>query len=973
MSDPLEIRLLGPFEVIAGGRRLDIPGSRRQALLAILALAHGRVVAVDDLVDAVWGADLPAAPRNAVQHHVARLRAALGREALGGSGDGYALRHAAVDALVFEELLASAVTARRDGDPRAASADAAAALALWRGAPLQGLTDGAWFAAEARRLDALQVDALEERFDAALALGEHREVGPKLRAALDENPYRERLWGQLMLALYRSGRQADALDAFHEARRVLSEGLGLEAGPELRSLQDAILAQDPAIAAAPVVPIRRGNLPAPTTSFVGREAELDAVAALLAEHRVVTLIGPPGVGKSRTAMEAVRPLQDDVRDGIWFIDLARAAEPPDVTRLLARTVDARSGDHLDRAVERLRDAEAILVFDACERVLAEVSRVVEEVLRGCPGVRLLATSREVLHVTGEVRVPVEPLPVAGVDGGDDREAPAVGLFLERARAARPSFTLDAETAGAAVTIVRRLDGLPLAIELAAARVNVVGLAELLSLVERRLGLLPEQPASGPGAALRTLVEWSYELLPADEKTLLHQVAVHRGSASLPSLVHVGASHGLDEGTVTYLLEALVDKSIISVSFPEGGARYTVLDTVREYALDRLRERGELTAARRAHAAYFTTLAEAARADLRAAGWLASMRGLELDNDNFWAALTFAREAGDPAIAMRLAAPLGWYFALAERVSEGRRFLELALEFADDAVPVELRVEALATLSYVATEELDLQAAIAIGEEALALAEADGAPALPLAQMTLALPVADTGDAARAATLAEEARRGAVAAGDHWAAAASSIIRAQSIAAAGDIDTVAAMAGEVMLHADAIGYDAFRVPGMLLQGWVAGRRNDHPAAEKAYGRALEGAKGAGFGDHGAFALAQLGSTALAAGDLGRAEQFLRQALAAADAARAPWVAAHARVELGRALAAAGDRATAERLYQAVREWSTLPRPHRGRETLFIALAGDPGTAALVRLAELADARGDTLAAHDLRRRAGLALT
>jgi len=177
----------------------------------------------------------------------------------------------------------------------------------------------------------------------------------------------------------------------------------------------------------------------------------------------------------------------------------------------------------------------------------------------------------------------------------------------------------------------------------------------------------------------------------------------------------------------------------------------------------------------------------------------------------------------------------------------------------------------------------------------------------------------------------------------------------------------------MLHADAIGYDAFRVPGMLLQGWVAGRRNDHPAAEEAYGRALEGAKGAGFGDHGAFALAQLGSTALAAGDLGRAEQFLRQALAAADAARAPWVAAHARVELGRALAAAGDRATAERLYQAVREWSTLPRPHRGRETLFIALAGDPGTAALVRLAELADARGDTITAGDLRRRAGLALT
>ena len=298
MSDRLEIRLLGPFEVITGGRRVDIPGWKRQALLAMLALAHGRVVVVDDLIDALWGADMPAAPRNAVQHHVARLRASLGHDAVAGSGDGYALYRALVDAVAFEELLASAVTARRDGDPHAAAADATAALALWRGVALQGLTDAAWFGAEARRLDALRLDAEEERFDAALSLGEHREVAPELRAALDENPYRERLWGQLMLALYRSGRQADALDVFHEARRVLSDSLGLEPGPELRALQEAILAHDPAIAAAPVVQARRGNLPSPATSFVGREAERAQVAAELADHRVVTLLGPPGVGDS---------------------------------------------------------------------------------------------------------------------------------------------------------------------------------------------------------------------------------------------------------------------------------------------------------------------------------------------------------------------------------------------------------------------------------------------------------------------------------------------------------------------------------------------------------------------------------------------------------------------------------------------------------------------------------------------------
>jgi predicted ATPase/DNA-binding SARP family transcriptional activator len=974
MSNRLEIRLLGPFEVIAGGRRVDIPGSKRQALLAMLAFASGRVVVVDDLIDALWGADLPAAPRNAVQHHVARLRAAVGHEAVAGSGDGYALRHATVDAVAFEELLAAAVTARRDGDPHAAAADAAAALGLWRGAPLQGLTYAPWFNAEARRLDALRLDAQEERFDAALALGEHREVVPELRAALDENPYRERLWGQLMLALYRSGRQADALDVFHEARRIFSDSLALEPGPELRALQEAILAHDPAIAAVPVVPVRRGNLPSPATSFIGREAELAQVAVELAEHRIVTLLGPPGVGKTRIALEAAGPLQHTISDGIWFVDLARAAEPSDVTRLLIRAVEARGGDRLARVVERLRDAEAVLLFDSCERLLAEVRRVVEEVLAGCPGVRVLATSREVLHVTGEVRVTVEPLPLEGLDRVGNVDSPAVALFLERARAARPGFELDAESARQAAAIAGCVDGLPLAIELAAARVNVLGLAELLSLVERRVALFPGQVASDAGGALRTLVEWSYDLLHADEKTLLQQVAVHRGGSSLPSLVAAGERHGLDEATVTLLLEALVDKSIITVSFPDGGARYTLLDTVRDYTLDRLQEAGGLAAARRTHAAYFAALAERAREELRVSGWLASMRRLELENDNFWAALTWARDAPDPSVAVRLAAPLGWYFAVSERVSEGRRFLELALEVADEAVPVDLRAEALAALCYLAAEELDVDAASAAGEQALELARASTAPAaLTMAQMTLAVAAARSGDLERSATLAEAARRGAVAAHDDWTAAASGLIRAQSAAAAGDVETVATMAADVIAHADAIAYDAFQVPGKLLEGWVAAHRGDRSAAEEAYLRTLDSAERSGLADHAAFAFAGLGSSALAAGNPRRAEQLLRQALAAAEAARAAWVAAHARGELGRVLAAAGDDATAERLYRTVLDWSTAPRPHQGRETLFIALAGDPATTALRGLADLADAQGDALAAGDLRRRAGLALS
>ena len=282
MQELLEIRLLGPFEVLARGTIADVGGSKRQALLAMLALRQGRMVDVDALVDGLWGEELPAAPRNALHHHIARLRAALGEESIVGSPDGYALKGAHVDAVRFEELLAETRSALREGDILAAADAIASALALWRGSALQGLAGTAWFSAEARRLETLRVDALEEDFETRLALGEHRELIPALRSALTDNPFRERLWGQLMLALYRSGRQAEALETFQEARRVLADELGLEPGPELRRLQEAILAHDPAIAAVPLARRRRGNLPAPSTSFVGREDELGQVAGLSA-------------------------------------------------------------------------------------------------------------------------------------------------------------------------------------------------------------------------------------------------------------------------------------------------------------------------------------------------------------------------------------------------------------------------------------------------------------------------------------------------------------------------------------------------------------------------------------------------------------------------------------------------------------------------------------------------------------------
>ena len=552
MVDLLEIRLLGPFDARLGGRPTGMNASRRHGLLAVLALRRSRVVGVDELIDALWGDQgdgLPAAPRNAIQHHVARLRAALGQESIVGSPDGYALGNASIDAGRFEELLAEARGALREGDARSGAESIELALALWRGRALQGLPETDWFRSEARRLEALRVDALEERFEAALALGEHRELVSGLRAALDENPFRERLWGHLMLALYRSGRQVDALEAFQEARRVLGEQLGLDPGPELRKLQDAILAHDPAIAPVPVVAPHRGNLPSPTTSFVGREHELGEVVALLREHRLVTLTGPPGVGKSRLALEAARVLESESADGAWLVELARAGGAGRVERVVADAIDARGADPLARIVARLRDAEAILLLDACEHALTAAARVASAVLPECPGVRVLATSREVLHHAGEVPVTLKPLPAPDTAAPGAADSPAVQLFAARARAARPGFELTAAATPLAAEIARRVEGLPLALELAAARINVLGLAELSALVEHRLAPLHDQSPSDPiRTALQGLVDWSYELLHPDEKTLLHQLAVHRGGASLSSLLAVAEKDGMDEAS-----------------------------------------------------------------------------------------------------------------------------------------------------------------------------------------------------------------------------------------------------------------------------------------------------------------------------------------------------------------------------------------------------------------------------------------
>ena len=977
MTTLLEIRLLGPFEVLVGGRPAEVTGPKRHALLGLLALRGGRMVPVEVLVDAVWGEQVPTAPRNAVQHHVSRLRAALGVESIAAAPDGYALAGATVDALRFEELLARARSAGRAGDAGQAAELVARALALWRGRPLQGLPDSPWVDAEAARLEGLRTDALEEQFEAALTLGKHTEVVGRIRPVLAEHPFRERLWEQLMLALYRSGRQAEALETFGQARRVLAEQLGVEPGPGLQRLQAAILAHDPALASLPVAGAPRGRLPAPVTSLVGRQQALAEAAELVGGHRLVSLIGPPGVGKSRLALEAARAVQHDFAGGVWFVELARAGRPADVARVVARTLDARgpapSRDPLARVVQRLGQANVLLVLDGCEPVIEEAARVAAGVLAACPGVRVLATSREVLHLEGEVRLVVAPLavPAAGADAAELAASESVRLFLERARAARPSLPLTEDRIALAAAICRRADGLPLAIELAAARVSVLGLREILSALESRRPLFVEARDRRAVAQryLRTVVAWSDDLLGADEKALLYQLAVFRGGAPLSAVVATAARGQLDAARVTQLLGALVDKSILTASFPDDGGRYDLLGTVREYALEQLAKAGSLGVAQLAHAEYFATVADAARVELRGPDWLGCIGRLELEHDNLWTALTYARDAPDPAIAARLGAGLGWYFPLAERVSEGRSFLEAALAATPEQAPIQLRMELLAWLCFLATEELDLDAAVQTGQHALALAAAAPASSeAALVRVVLALALAHSGDLEPAAALVEAAQAGYRAASDDWGITLSSLVRGSVAAGAGDVATAAAMIAQGRRQAEAIGYGAFQPPALLFEAWVAEQRNDWEAAAAAYRRAVEVSGGVGFRDHASVALSGLGAIAFARGDLDQAQALFRQALATAEADPTSWPVAHARVRLAGILEAAGDTDTAQTLYRSVVDWSETPRPHRSRETQFVVFHGSPGAAALSGLARLAAARGDHTTAQELQARA-----
>ena len=696
-----EVRLLGPVQVVRGGREVGLGGPRQRVVLALLLLEAGRVVPAGRLVEEVWRGCPPPTATKTLRSYVSRLRALLSPEVdLVWRGGGYVITvdPDRVDACRFERLTAAGQAALRHGRAEAAGVHFGDALALWSGRALADVCDTEPLALEAVRLEELRLAAVEGRIDADIALGRHAEVVGELERLVGEYPLRERLWRLLVLALYRCERQADALAAYRRARAVLAEELGLEPNEDLRRLEQAVLRQE----VPGVPPPARHNLPAPLTSFLGREQDLAGLEALVGRVRLVTLTGPGGAGKTRLALELAAGMLGRFADGAWLADLSGVGSPGLVAVQVMAALGVRQAREmpvLEALRYRLRSAELLLVLDNCEHVLDPCAELTGALLRSSPGLRVLATSREPLGVPGEVVYPVLPLtlPAESADEQDIAAAVAVRLFLDRGSAARGGATAGVAPVAVAGRICRKLDGLPLAIELAAARLSTLSATEIeANLADRFAFLAYRRPAADPRhQALRAAMDWSYDLLSAQERRVLGELAVFAGSFGLAQAA--GVCSAGNRAVALDLVDRLAGKSLVAAEPGEDGTRYRLLETVRQYAAGRLAETGDADAARGRHALAFLSLAERER---RAAV-------LSPDHDNFRAALEWALSAGDQA-GPRLAHALGDFWLGLGLLQEAQSWLERAL--AQRPADQRLRAGLLRLLGAVLYEAGDLDRA-----------------------------------------------------------------------------------------------------------------------------------------------------------------------------------------------------------------------------------------------------------------------
>ncbi|MYW94336.1 AfsR/SARP family transcriptional regulator [Amycolatopsis rubida] len=660
-SARLRVTLLGAFQVTRGAEALPVPGARLRGLVARLALAGGRPVEQSVLVDAIWGPDLPADPAHALQALVSRLRRALGSPSdVTQVAGGYRLTvdAADVDALRFEQLAT------------AASLDDA--VTLWGDRPgVEPPVVAAVDPAAATRLARLSIEAVIDLAKAELSQGRPDSATARLTALLAEHPVHERAAAVLMDALATQGRQAEALAQYEQIRAALADDLGADPGTALRERHLNLLRAEPAKETEPA------TLPASLTSFVGRTDDLARIDTLLGAGRMVTVLGPGGAGKTRIALEAAR--RREYRDGRWLVDLSSVTEPAKVAAAaLAASglrgtalfeASAKPVDDLDVLADQLSGKETLLVVDNCEHLIDAVAHLLSALLPRCAGLRVLATSREPLAIDGEALVPLGPLPLPEPDADVEqaRDTASVRLFTERAAAVRPGFTVDERNLDDVLRIVRGLDGMPLALELAAARLRTLSLADLASGLSDRFRLLAtgSRTAFPRHRTLRAVIAWSWDLLSEDARTVAERISVLPGGVTPASAAAVCA---LPVEQARELLADLVDRSLLQLV----PGRYRMLETIREYGLECLAEQGILPTVRNLSAEYFAELAAVNDPLLRGPGQLDALQSLTAEYDNVLAALRHLCDTSDAGLALAL--DLTWYWHMLGRHADASYWL-----------------------------------------------------------------------------------------------------------------------------------------------------------------------------------------------------------------------------------------------------------------------------------------------------------
>ncbi|WP_345555033.1 AfsR/SARP family transcriptional regulator [Streptomonospora halophila] len=652
----LTFAVLGPFEVRAGDQPVHVGGRLPRRLLAILIAAEGRPVSDDSLAEGLWGESRPRDPASALQVYVSRLRRVLPGTALRRSPGGYRLLAEDTDVERFRGhlLRARALVA---GDRHADAHEAfEAALRLWRGTPYEDLADDASTAAIRAALAEQRAGAEEECAAALMATGDHAGAVAKLERLVHAEPYRERRWQLLALALYRSGRQADALNAVRRVRALLAEELGVDPGPELRRIEGRILAQDPALAATGVAAATPGDRP--LSSFIGRDADLALLDRLVSRHRLVTVVGPAGAGKTRLAVEWAG------RDAV--VRLADVADPAHLVSAVAAAVDATgfAGDPYEALVKRLRLHGEPLVLDNCEHLAGEAARLVVDLLDRVPALRVVATSRGPLGVDGEHSLPLGPL------AADD----AVALLTDRIRAGRPGWVEQDADRRDLHRLADALDHLPLALELAAARVRTFGVRGLIEQLDDRftvLGRIPHGTMTSH-ATLQEALAWSFDLLSGDERDLAVRLWPYEGGFPLEAAA--SATAGLDS------LVSLVDQSVVTAETGGSTARYRMLETIRAYcrSVD-----PDPAGTRAAHAVWVRALVARAAGDLQGERSATTMAALRRELPNLRAGLAYDLTHA-PVEALRTAARLMWFWIRSGLLDEGNRTLAAALAAAPDA-------------------------------------------------------------------------------------------------------------------------------------------------------------------------------------------------------------------------------------------------------------------------------------------------